>query len=124
MALRTSVLIILAIATQGCVSSDPGMVGASTGNPIVTIGAGVSEIGGGNGWRVWYVIDTATHTCWMKLGDSAGALSCCSLLSVKEARQYLSWVDKNSCSPSELRRLTPGMSSTPTTTTPEVPNDD
>jgi hypothetical protein len=94
-----SLAAVLLAALPACVSSAPGTVQTSAGNPIVTIGAGVSEVGGGNGWRVWYVIDTLTHTCWMKLGDSAGAMSCCDLLAVKEARPHLTWVSEASCQP-------------------------
>ena len=88
---------VLVLAMSACITSAPGTVQSSAGNPIVTIGAGLSEIGGGNGWLIWYVIDTLTRTCWMKLGDSAGAMSCCDLLRVKEARPHLTWINESSC---------------------------
>lgn len=94
-------------------NSDPGTVATSAGNPIVTIGAGVAEVGGGNGWRVWYVIDTASRTCWLKLGDSAGGMDCCDLLKIKLAQPYLTWVDKNACGQPSPRPLNPPLPAPP-----------
>src|SRR5678816_4370502 len=80
---------VLLLAAVGCVSSTPGVVRQSDDNPIVTIGAGQTGIGGGNGWRIWYVVDRATQTCWFQLGDGGSPLDCCGLRRVAEARPYI-----------------------------------
>jgi hypothetical protein len=94
----TIALALTLLGGAGCVTSAPGAVRASADNPIVTIGAGEAKISAaGDAWRVWYVIDTKTRTCWMKLGDSAGQMSCCDLQRVPEARPHLQWISEGAC---------------------------
>lgn len=90
-----------------CVTSAPGVVRNSVGNPIITIGAGEAVVSGlGDAWRIWYIIDTATETCWIKLGDAGSRLSCCDLYKVEKTREHLKWVDPLKCG----KKLTPASS--------------
>jgi hypothetical protein len=91
--MRDVVLGILLTASAACVTSTPGVTRTSSDNPLVTIGAGGAEIGGGTFWRVWYVIDKRTQTCWMKLGDAGAQLDCCALRRVSEAQPYITWTN-------------------------------
>lgn len=88
---RAVVLGALLTAWASCVTSTPGLTRTTANNPLVTIGAGEAEIGGGSFWRVWYVIDNRTQTCWMKLGDAGAQLDCCALRRVSEAQPYITW---------------------------------
>jgi hypothetical protein len=104
---RAVVLGALLTGSAACVTSTPGLARTRANNPLVTIGAGYAEIGGGSYWRVWYVIDKRTQTCWMKLGDAGAQLDCCALRRVSEAQPYIAWA---SC-PDEAQRspaMTPG----------------
>jgi hypothetical protein len=88
----------IALLLSACITSTPGVVRTSTDNPLVSIGAGKIEVGPTAGWFVWYVIDKRTETCWMKLGDSAGAMDCCALRKVPEAVPVITWESDATCS--------------------------
>jgi len=115
-----SSLVLVSSLLAGCVTSTPGVVRTAHDNPMVTIGAGEATVSGlGQAWRVWYVIDRATETCWMKLGDSAGQMSCCDLRRVAAAREYLTWVNAASCQPAAATISTPATTpATPASSTP------
>jgi len=81
----------VALLVVGCATSTPGFVGTDPESAIITIGAGHAVVSdsGDDYWRLWYIIDPATRTCWFKIGDSVGSLECCRLWNVKRARPYL-----------------------------------
>ena len=109
------------LTVSACVTSAPGSTQTRASNPLVTIGAGQAEIGGGSFWHVFYVIDKRTQTCWMKLGDTGGQLDCCALRRVTEAQPYITWT---SC-PDDAPRspaITPGGPA-PGTTAPAASPD-
>jgi hypothetical protein len=47
---RAVVLGALLTASAACVTSTPGVARTTANNPLVTIGAGYAEIGGGSSW--------------------------------------------------------------------------
>lgn len=85
------------IFTVSCTGSNPGVVRASKGNPILTIEAGDAILMGGTILEILYVIDTATETCWIKIGTAASKLNCCDLYKVKKARVLIKWVNSLKC---------------------------
>ncbi|HMJ10562.1 MAG TPA: hypothetical protein VK524_04100, partial [Polyangiaceae bacterium] len=87
----------LALFTGGCYSSKPGVVRASSDNPMVTIGAGEIEVGSGAAYYARYLIDRRAKLCWFFAGDSVAAIDCCALSSVEEARAHLGWLDPAAC---------------------------
>ena len=108
--MRAVLLAFALAATAACVSSTPGVVRTDTRNPLVSIGAGEVDVGGGSYWRAWYVIDRATQTCWLKLGDSGAALDCCALRKVPAAAPYIQWQDDVSCArPGQSPLATPPL---------------
>ena len=91
------VSLLVAALLAGC-GATPGIVRGSEGNPIVTVTAGTAEVSAtGDGWHMWYVIDTRTQTCWLKLGDAGAAMDCCDLRRVPEAARYITWKTDASC---------------------------
>jgi hypothetical protein len=96
---RALVLGALLTTAAACITSMPGETRTTAESSLVTIGAGRAEIGGGY-YRVWYLIDKQTQTCWMKLGDAGGQLDCCALRRVSEAQPYITWT---SC-PDDVQR--------------------
>lgn len=62
----------------GCVESHTGFVAKDAKSSVITIGAGEAIVSGTGDvyWRLWYIIDAKTRTCWFKLGDSVGELDC------------------------------------------------
>ncbi|MBX3246982.1 MAG: hypothetical protein KF901_07360 [Myxococcales bacterium] len=54
----------------------PGTVREGRDNPIVTIEAGNVEIRGG-GFFARYLVDRATHTCWLIAYRSQSPMECC-----------------------------------------------
>jgi hypothetical protein len=106
---------VLASLATACISSSPGVVRASNDNPLVTIGAGEAVISaGGDAWRVWYVIDRATETCWMKLGDAGDQMDCCDLRKVAAAREHIGWETDATCAPATLMPAAPAVPAAPT----------
>jgi hypothetical protein len=94
---------LVASLATACISSSPGVVRASEDNPLVTIGAGEAVISaGGDAWRAWYVIDRASETCWMKLGDAGAQMDCCDLRKVPAAREHIAWETDATCAPAML----------------------
>jgi hypothetical protein len=77
--------------------STPGERISAPNNHIVSIGAGKVEIGTTSYWRAWYLIDRGTHTCWMKVGESLGAMDCCALMGIKGAITHLTWLTGGAC---------------------------
>ena len=93
--LWTGILGLLQVTA--CIKSGQGFL--KDNENIVTIGAGRASIGGGNAFLVWYFVDRATQTCWIRLGLEGGpaALDCCNLRRVKEAASYIAWETDASC---------------------------
>ena len=88
-----------ALFTAGCVSSGTDFIAKDSDSQVVTLGAGKAVITEGDegGWRLWYIIDPSTRTCWFKIGDSVGALDCCQLWRVNRAQRHLPWLNAPSC---------------------------
>jgi hypothetical protein len=94
---RTLIALVATASFVGCQSSSPGVVRQSEGNPIVAVGAGGIESGGGATYFARYVIDTRAKVCWFFAGNSVAALDCCALLNVAEARQHVAWKNEATC---------------------------
>ena len=78
-------------------SSEPGELISKEKNSIVTIGAGLVDIGEESYWHAWYLIDRRTRTCWFKIGASLGEIDCCNLSRLHVARQYMVWLKVEKC---------------------------
>ena len=93
--MRVSSLLALVMTVPACteVQSSPNFVALDPESQIVTIGAGRAMISEQDEqdryWRLWYIIDPATRTCWFKIGDSVGQLDCCRLWTVPKAKPFL-----------------------------------
>lgn len=99
--LRRLVLGVALMATMGCARSSPGVVHTSDENPLVVIGAGEIEIGGGNHYRARYIIDQRANACWFLAVESVSPLECCKLASVPEAKAHLTSEDQSGCERSD-----------------------
>ncbi len=94
--------IALVVALSACVHNEVGAVIGSDGQPLITIGAGSAEVGGGNSWRAWYFIDQRAHLCAQQIGLIGGHVPCCNLWRLKEARNYLRWLSAEKCKESDV----------------------
>jgi hypothetical protein len=94
--MQSALLLAPFVCVSACVEvqSDPNFVGQDPQSQVVTIGAGRALVSGPTEadeayWRLWYIIDPATRTCWFKIGDSVGRLECCRLWTVPKAKPFL-----------------------------------
>lgn len=89
----------LGVLLAGCVTSSTDFVAKDQESRVVTLGAGTAVVSSDDesGWRLWYIIDPSTQTCWFKIGDSVGALDCCQLWRVDRAQRFLTWVSGAKC---------------------------
>jgi len=94
--MQSVLLLALLACASACaeVQSDPNFVGQDPQSQVVTIGAGRALVSGPDApeeqyWRLWYIIDPATRTCWFKIGDSVGRLECCRLWTLPKAKPFL-----------------------------------
>ncbi|MBI5488766.1 MAG: hypothetical protein HY905_15635 [Deltaproteobacteria bacterium] len=96
-------LAAVAVATlpaTGCISSAPGALHASSGNPLVMIGAGRLEMGGTGSYLAYYIVDSRAQTCWFLAGGgspSIAPLDCCAVRRVAEATPVITWLDDAAC---------------------------
>jgi hypothetical protein len=89
----------LSCLLTACVNSSTDFVAKDYDSKVVTIGAGTAVVSTDeeSGWRLWYIIEPGTRTCWLKIGDSVGALDCCQLWLVERARRHISWLTASEC---------------------------
>lgn len=90
-------LAICALVFVGCIHNEPGAVLINDENPVVTIGGGFADMGGGSEWRVFYYVDRRTQLCAMQVGVIGGPVSCCNVWRMKEARPHLKWLSAEAC---------------------------
>ena len=109
-------LLLASVLVTGCAASaTPGVVHADGGNPLVSIGAGEIELGGGNAQLAWYVIDRASQTCWFRVSGSTAPVDYCQVRRVEAARQHITWATDASCMPSAKEASpTPAPAAAPT----------
>lgn len=91
--------VALSLCCTACITSERDFVARDAASQIVTVGAGRALVSdtGGDYWRLWYIIDPATRTCWFKVGDSVGELDCCRLRRVPVAVKHVGWLRSEDC---------------------------
>ena len=91
-------LVLLVASLGGCsVRMTPGTLHTMGDDPFVSVEAGNVPVNGGRMFAR-YVVDRATHSCWLLLGGQPTTLDCCGARRVEALTSVITWETDESCS--------------------------